>query len=62
MNEKTKLVFLGFLELSHSERQEFIDEWNEYREMALKSQIRLKENFRMDLGPLTTIRCPCCGR
>ena len=68
MNDKTKLVFAGLLELSTAERQELFREWERYRKATISEMIRLKESYRtaakrVSLGPLaSTERCPCCGR
>lgn len=66
MNDKTKLVLNGFLELNASEQADLIREINRLREerpsekRAIKSRIT-EDVQRMDLGP-TSDFCTCCGR
>lgn len=66
MNDRTKLVLNGFLELSASEQNDLIRAINQVREQepmekrAYKSRIT-EDVQRMDLGPTSEI-CTCCGR
>ena len=48
MNDKTKLVFAGLLELSTAARQELFREWERYRKATISEMIRLKESYRTD--------------
>jgi hypothetical protein len=65
MNNKTKMVFAGFLELADSDKSELIHAINEYYEEYRQSGGSLKEFSelkRVTLGPLSSDSCPCCGR
>jgi hypothetical protein len=64
MNDKTKLVFNGWLALSDDEREEFKKAKKEYKEGSATRQQQLRESVRvlkMQTGPLSG-GCPCCGR
>jgi hypothetical protein len=64
MNDKTKLVFNGWLALFDDEREEFKRAKKEYKEGSSTKQQQLKEAARvlkMQTGPLSG-GCPCCGR
>lgn len=66
MNERTRLVFAGFLKLTTSEKADFIKEIREYYDKSELEQ-RVIENLtesvvrKAVLGPLSG-GCPCCGR
>ncbi len=65
MNERTRIVFNGFLELTQSEQQEFISAVINHSRMT-EVEKRLVESetksmTRVSLGPLGNV-CPCCGR
>ena len=63
MDKKTARVLKGWLNLSSSQRREFLEaigvpypELKDYEERELHAQVR-----KYHLGPLTD-PCPCCGR
>lgn len=66
MNEKTRLVFIGWLELTDPEKENFASAVNDFRRRSSASQ-RLTETLYKEfkelivLGPTSTV-CPCCGR
>jgi hypothetical protein len=65
MNEKTKRVFRGWLELSSTEREEFQKAIDEYNRASETRKRELRESYdrviKMQTGPLSQ-GCPCCGR
>lgn len=65
MNDKTRRVFHGWLELSAAERDEFEKAIREYNAAYPTKQRELRESadrvIKMQTGPLTG-GCPCCGR
>lgn len=65
MNQRTKLVLIGILQLNDSERKELITEWNRIVENNSSGQKGLSvsesELQSVVLGPLNE-RCPCCGK
>ncbi len=66
MNEKTSVVFAGWLKLTESERDELQREIQRYR-LLQPSQKKLQESrayesaVKITLGPLPG-GCPCCGK
>lgn len=67
MNEKTKTVFNGWLNLSEMERLELDKAVREYRESSNTTRDSIRESVRksatrMETGPLGGGGCPCCGR
>lgn len=63
MNEKTNLVFKGFIELTGSEKSDFVDALNDYYKKNTKERTELAQVYkRVTLGPLSSATCPCCGR
>lgn len=68
MNEKTRKVVKGFMELNDEERKEFISKINEYmrgttteKETIRKSVVVESHAASINLGPASNA-CPCCGR
>jgi hypothetical protein len=65
MNNKTKRVLRGFIELDASERNELIDEINEYQNGTRELRETITKSIRNDntinFGPVPS-QCPCCGR
>jgi hypothetical protein len=66
MNDRTRLVFAGFLKLTPSEQADFIRAVKDYYDKS-ESEQRTIEGFterqatKAVLGPLDS-GCPCCGR
>lgn len=66
MNERTRLVFAGFLKLTTSEKADLINAIKEYYEKSEVEQRAIKTMTesvvrKAVLGPLSG-GCPCCGR
>lgn len=66
MDDKTKLVLNGFVNLDDDQRTELINEMNEWLKLnsvqKSSSKYGIKEAVqKIDLGPLSK-SCPCCGR
>lgn len=67
MSHDTDLVMHGFVHLSQADRQAVVTRLNEYlnasapRERVLRESIDLAVG-RINVGPLGSGNCPCCGR
>lgn len=69
MNEKTRIVFNGILDLSPQEQQDLIQAWDDYANRSVvQKQTVVQENrsaaqvaMETYLGPMGN-PCPCCGR
>lgn len=64
MDQKTKRVFRGYLQLSKSEQMEFVVALSKYmRQPSRDQEATVKEYEMMDAanGPVH-IECPCCGK
>lgn len=61
LNDKTKRVMRGLIELSDSERTTVEDELRRYRSKSFRDQELYKGELRVTSGP-TSSPCPCCGR
>lgn len=61
MNDKTKLVLKGYLELNEHERNDLIKELNKTIDLSSSQKSRKFGEISMELGPVTR-GCPCCGR
>lgn len=62
MNQRTSLVFKGWLALSNEEQRELEAEIRRYKDGSPTTQRELRESVvKIDLGPLGR-SCPCCGR
>ncbi len=65
MNDKTRTVFVGWLELTEAERRDFASEVTSAQQKSGSEQRRLLEEGRTAvksyLGPVGQ-SCPCCGR
>lgn len=63
MNEQIAKVLRGFIKLSETEKREFIEEFNRYRNASTwdKPTIEKYVEERASIGPKNTI-CTCCGR
>jgi hypothetical protein len=66
VNNRTRLVFLGWTNLTSSEKAELVKKINEYEDMTPRekeTEERFQESVKgVDLGPLSSTTCPCCGR
>lgn len=66
MTNKAKIVLKGFLDLSESEKEDFLNELKKYLnkdriEKGLMNE-QLGDEVRRILGPTSSDNCPCCGR
>jgi hypothetical protein len=65
MDQKTKVVFLGWLNLSEKQRQDLLGAVRDFeRQPSFKKESQLKEHrgaVKHYLGPVGS-GCPCCGR
>lgn len=61
MNDKTKRVMNGLLNLSDVERNELEEELRRYRMKTTREQELFKTEMRVASGPMGNA-CPCCGR
>lgn len=66
MTNKVEIVFKGFIELTETEKQEFLEEVRKYMGKSYFEKGRIDEdintNVRRILGPTSSAHCPCCGR
>ena len=67
MNDKTKLVFNGWLDLNERERDDFAKAIREYESGPISKRSSLTESTRdsvrkMQTGPHGRTTCACCGR
>lgn len=64
MNNKTRSVLRGLMDLSNDEYSELVKEFDRYRGLTYRGQIEFKESLkRFDVGPLSRADiCPCCGK
>ena len=64
MNNKTRFVLRGLLDLSKDEFSELVKEHDRYKRLTLGGQVEFTESLkRFDVGPLSTAGiCPCCGK
>jgi hypothetical protein len=69
MNEKTRRVFNGWLNLTPDERREFQDAIRQYNDATEPRRTEIRESIRkrasdarMETGPLGGGVCACCGR
>ncbi|MFK5922526.1 MAG: hypothetical protein QM496_10135 [Verrucomicrobiota bacterium] len=66
MNEKQAKVYVGFTNLSIVEQVQALKEMQAYYDANLSDQKVLEESFAkragVDLGPMNSGGCPCCGR
>jgi hypothetical protein len=68
VNEKTRKVFAGWLNLSETERIDFDSEVAKYKQGSsttkdsIRESVRKSGSTRMETGPLGPGGCPCCGR
>ncbi len=60
MNEKTKLVFAGWLGLSQTEKEELDVAIRDYMEQSRQRQMEI-EGLLIKIGPLGPV-CPYCGK
>jgi len=64
MNNKTKLVFTGWIKLTKQEKEIFAKEVNSYIEKSMNEQRQISDAMSrtaINLGPLGNA-CPCCGK
>ena len=61
MNDKTKRVMSGMLNLSDAERAEVEEDLRRYRTKSITEQERYKAELRVTSGPVGST-CACCGR
>ena len=64
MDIQTEQVFKGFLGLTPTQRRDLIEAINSYNKETVTIQKQLEERYikRVDLGPLSSNVCKCCGR
>lgn len=67
MERSVALVVNGYLNLSNAQRAEFVNQINEFLEGGSASRDRItkeaiNKSQRMDVGPIGSGGCPCCGR
>jgi hypothetical protein len=69
MNDKTKKVFLGWLNLTDGERQELEAAIRRFNTSTDSDRRQLRESTRDSVGKVITgplgssgSGCPCCGR
>jgi len=66
MNDKAKIVFAGYCNLSYEDRKEFrlalrgFEDKNFEEKQKVKKQIS-ESVSKISLGPISEV-CPCCGR
>ncbi|MEI2610111.1 MAG: hypothetical protein V9G20_15925 [Candidatus Promineifilaceae bacterium] len=65
MNRNAEQVFKGFLNLTDEEKSLLVDLINNYyREETFIKRKQMQESYnkRVDLGPISSNHCACCGR
>jgi hypothetical protein len=66
MNDKTKIVMNGFLNLSLAEKTELVKNIGEFFQSKDDHKIKLNEDISITvkrvLGPLSQLNCTCCGK
>ena len=66
MTNKVKIVLKGFLDLSESEKRDFIGELKRYSDKGTLEKGIMHEQLGGDvkriLGPTSSDFCHCCGR
>lgn len=69
MDNKTSVVLKGWLDLSSSQKKEFLDAINKYEEASEMRKSAILEDLRktasagkVSVGPYSSQKCPCCGR
>lgn len=63
MNDKTAIVFKGFLQLANLEKLEVVNSINEYFDSTEREPIRAaaEARFAEIHGKAEKEKCPCCG-
>jgi hypothetical protein len=61
MTKNTELVYKGFLRLSEEEKEILIQELNKYLKKDYKKRMKIVNQERITLGPLSNT-CVCCGK
>ncbi len=65
MNTRVAAVLQGYVELTATERQEFVTEINRYIEgdFSIKRVVEqdIRKSFSVQFGPAPQT-CPCCGK
>ena len=62
MNNKTRVVFRGWVSLSSEEKRDFSSEMQSYDRRTLEGQREVRKSLtEVNLGPVQQ-GCPCCGR
>jgi hypothetical protein len=61
MTKNTELVYKGFLRLSEDEKNMLIQELNRYLKKDYNARVKMANQERISLGPLSTA-CVCCGK
>ncbi|MHA2217635.1 MAG: hypothetical protein ACXACY_17000 [Candidatus Hodarchaeales archaeon] len=62
MIKNSELVFIGWLKLTDSEKEEVLEEIKKFQSLTYYEQRSLTEKkTEISTGPLGGI-CPCCGR
>jgi len=63
MNDEKKSRFLrAFANLSYSEREEILKEFEQYMDMTFREKGLLNEKLLKSLGPISSFGCPFCGK
>ena len=64
MNKSVKLVLSGYMRLDGADRREFDRELRRLLESAPQERRKIEEDIRtkIDLGPLSQGKCPCCEK
>ncbi len=66
MSKQSDQVLAGFIQLSQSDRRAVIDDINRLEQAAERDRKKLEESIAnragIDLGPIDSGKCVCCGR
>lgn len=66
MSKASDRVVSGFIQLTPQDRQDAITEINRYINAQERDKQQLEESLAkragIDLGPMDSGKCPCCGK
>ncbi|WP_272150712.1 hypothetical protein [Tenacibaculum aiptasiae] len=62
MENKTKLLFKGYLELSVTEKKLLEEEITKYNSKGTFGKETFNESFNKSLGPILGAKCSVCGK
>ena len=65
MTQAGAAVMRGFVKLTPAEQREVQKEINDYFNSTMTKQLQLEEGMTkraIDLGPMGSGKCPCCGK